>query len=226
MPGYVVTGGTGELGRAVVRHLLARGDRVAVPYRNGGSWDQLERSFETKNLWGATADLSDLPATQRFFAEAVAWLGRLDGVAALAGGFRASGRFEAAPADEWDSMLRVNLASSYATCRSALPLLASAGGSIVTVISRSAEAGGSAMAAYAVSKMAVLALTRALALENRERGVRVNAISPAVIDTAANRAAMPRADRSAWTAPERIAPVVGFLLSPASAPVTGAVIPV
>jgi NAD(P)-dependent dehydrogenase (short-subunit alcohol dehydrogenase family) len=82
------------------------------------------------------------------------------------------------------------------------------------------------MAAYAVSKMGVLALTRALALENRGRGVRVNAISPATIDTAANREAMPRADRSAWTAPERIAAVVGFLLSPASAPVTGAVIPV
>ena len=82
------------------------------------------------------------------------------------------------------------------------------------------------MAAYAVSKMGVLALTRALALENRERGVRVNAISPAVIDTAANREAMPRADRSAWTTPERIAVVVGFLLSPGSAPVTGAVLPV
>lgn len=226
MASYVVTGGTGELGRAVVRHLLARGDRVAVPYRNGAAWDELKDGTDGKSLWGATADVSDVAATGRFLADATSWLGRLDGVAALAGGFRGSGRFEAAPEEEWESMLRVNLVTVYATCRAALPHLTAAGGSVVTVVSRSAEAGGSGMAAYAVSKMAVLALTRALALENRERGVRVNAISPSIIDTAANRAAMPAANRAGWTSPERIAPVVGFLLSPASAPVTGAVIPV
>jgi NAD(P)-dependent dehydrogenase (short-subunit alcohol dehydrogenase family) len=226
MAGYIVTGGTGELGRAVVGHLLARGDRVAVPYRNAAPWDELRRGVDGRSLLGAAADVSDPAAAERFFADAVAWLGRLDGVAALAGGFRSSGRFEAAPAEEWDAMQRINLATAYATCRAALPHLAGAGGSVVTVISRSAEAGGSGMAAYAVSKLGVLALTRALALENRERGVRFNAISPAVIDTAANREAMPRADRSGWTAPERIAAVVGFLLSPASAPVTGAVVPV
>ena len=226
MAGYVVTGGTGELGRAVVRDLLARGDRVAVPYRNVAAWEDLKAGSDTRNLWGETADIADVTATQRFFAEAFAWLGRLDGVAALAGGFRSSGRFETAPEEEWAAMLRINLASAYATCRAALPHLASAGGCIVTVVSRSAETGGSGMAAYAVSKMAVLALTRALALEYRGRGVRVNAISPSIIDTAANRAAMPGADRAGWTPPERIAPVVGFLLSPSSAPVTGAVIPV
>lgn len=226
MAGYVVTGGTGELGRAVVRHLLARGDRVAVPYRNTAAWDELESGMDSKSLWGAMADVPDVAATRRFFADAVAWLGRVDGVAALAGAFLSSGRFENAPEEEWESMLRVNLGSVYATCRAALPHLAAAGGSVVTVISRSAEAGGSGIAAYAVSKMAVLALTRALALENRERGVRVNAISPTVIDTAANRRAMPDADRAGWTTPEQIAPVVGFLLSPASVPVTGAVIPV
>jgi NAD(P)-dependent dehydrogenase (short-subunit alcohol dehydrogenase family) len=224
MAGYVVTGGTGELGRAVVRHLLERGDRVAVPYRNVAAWDELRSGLEGESLWGATADVSDVAATRRFFADATAWLGRLDGVAALAGGFRSSGRFENAPEEEWESMLQINLATVYSTCRAALPHLV--GGAVVTVVSRSAEAGGSGMAAYAVSKLAVLALSRALALENRERGVRVNAISPSVIDTAANRQAMPRADRAGWTAPERIAPVVGFLLSPASAPVTGAVIPV
>jgi NAD(P)-dependent dehydrogenase (short-subunit alcohol dehydrogenase family) len=221
MAGYVVTGGTGELGRAVVRHLLERGDRVAVPYRNVAAWDELRSGLEGESLWGATADVSDVAATRRFFADATAWLGRLDGVAALAGGFRSSGRFENAPEEEWESMLQINLATVYSTCRAALPHLV--GGAVVTVVSRSAEAGGSGMAAYAVSKLAVLALSRALALENRER---VNAISPSVIDTAANRQAMPRADRAGWTAPERIAPVVGFLLSPASAPVTGAVIPV
>ena len=71
-----------------------------------------------------------------------------------------------------------------------------------------------------------MALTRALSLENADRGVRFNTISPTTIDTESNRQAMPRADRSQWTAPEDIAKVVAFLLSPASATISAAVIPV
>jgi len=72
----------------------------------------------------------------------------------------------------------------------------------------------------------VEALTRALAAENRERGVRFNAVAPGIIDSVANRDAMPGASRAGWVAPESIAEVIGFLLSPASLPTTGAVIPV
>jgi NAD(P)-dependent dehydrogenase (short-subunit alcohol dehydrogenase family) len=77
-----------------------------------------------------------------------------------------------------------------------------------------------------VSKAAVLALTRVLALENAERGVRFNCVVPAIIDTARNRAAMPRSDAASWTSPDAIAAVVLFLLSPESGAVTGAVVPV
>ena len=82
------------------------------------------------------------------------------------------------------------------------------------------------MVGYAVAKSALHALVRVLALENRERGVRFNAVLPGTIDTPANRAAMPDADRSAWTAPEEIARTIAFLLSPESRPVTGALLPV
>ena len=77
-----------------------------------------------------------------------------------------------------------------------------------------------------MSKLAVHALTRVLALENRDRGVRFNCVLPGTIDTPANRASMPRADFSRWTAPAAIARVILFLLSPESAPTTGALIPV
>ena len=226
--GYVVTGGTGALGRAVVLHLLARGDRVAVPYRGAHGWETLQAAAgaHAVSLWGAPADMSDLDAARRFVDGAASWLGGLDGVACLAGAFAASGNFEVSPTEEWDEMMRTNLESVHATCRAALPFLLKEGGSIVTVGSRTAESAGGGMAAYAASKVAVLALTRALSIENRDRGVRVNAISPATIDTEANRKAMPKADRSRWTSPEDIARVVGFLLSPASAATTGAVIPV
>ena len=92
--------------------------------------------------------------------------------------------------------------------------------------SRAAQTGGAGMVAYAVSKSAVHALTRILASENRERGVRFNAVLPGTIDTSANRKAMPKADRSGWTSPEAIARVMAFLLSSESASVTGALLPV
>jgi NAD(P)-dependent dehydrogenase (short-subunit alcohol dehydrogenase family) len=82
------------------------------------------------------------------------------------------------------------------------------------------------MAAYAVAKVALHALVRVLALENREVGVRVNAVLPGTIDTPANRRAMPDADPSKWTAPGAVAEVVVFLLSRESAPTTGALVPV
>jgi len=224
--GVIVTGGTGALGRAVVHQLLARGDRVAVPYRSATGFEALRSAAgHAAPLWGAEADLADIEATRRFVDAATAWLGRLDGVAALAGGWQGSGPLETTPLTEWDAMLRINLASVHSSCRATLPYLLKEGGSVVTVSSAAARTGGAGAAAYAASKAAVEALTRALALENADRGVRFNAVSPTTIDTEANRHAMPKADRSQWTSPEDIAKVIAFLLSPASAAITGAVIP-
>jgi NAD(P)-dependent dehydrogenase (short-subunit alcohol dehydrogenase family) len=223
----VVTGGTGALGRAVVARLLADGCDVAVPFREKDAWDRLRgESQGAGRLWGEAADLSDAAGAARFVEAAAAALGSVGGVAALAGGYAGSGPLEAAPDTEWDRMLKANLATAHSICRAALPHLLRGGGSVVLVGSRSAEAGGPGAAAYAVSKMGVLALMRALALENASRGVRFNAVSPGTIDTSANRAAMPTADRSRWTPPAAIADVVAWLLSPRSAPVTGAILPV
>lgn len=224
---YVVTGGTGALGRAVVAQLLARGDRVAVPYRGARAWDELRASVaEAAALWGDTADVADVAAANRFVEKTAQRFGRIDGAALLAGAYASSGSFEAAPESEWGEMLRANLQSVYAAARALLPELLKNGGSVVTVGSGYAASGGAGAAAYAVSKNAVAALTRTLALENLARGVRFNLIEPGIIDTAANRRAMPSADTSQWTPPSRIAGIVAFLLSSESAPASGAVIPV
>jgi NAD(P)-dependent dehydrogenase (short-subunit alcohol dehydrogenase family) len=105
-------------------------------------------------------------------------------------------------------MLRGNLDSAAYVCRAALPHLRQQGGSIVAIGSRAAETGGSGMAAYAVSKLALHALVRVLAQENRAHGVRVNAVLPGTIDTPANRGAMKSADTSGWTSADKIAQVV------------------
>jgi len=225
--GVIVTGGTGALGRAVVERLLARGARVAIPYRDEREWRALqEQAGAGAALFGAAAELADARRAKAFVDEVAASMGVLDGVALVAGGWAGGKRFDEAPEDEWPGMLSTNLGTVAHVCRAALPHLRRQGGSIVAVGSRAAEAGGAGMAAYAVSKVAVHALVRVLALENRDLGVRVNAVLPGTIDTPENRRAMPDADFSKWTSPAAIAEVVAFLLSPESAPTTGALVPV
>jgi len=225
--GVIVTGGTGALGRALVAQLVARGTRVAVPWRRAEQFRSLESDVgPDAPLLGLEADLARADGARAFVDEARRWLGALDGVALTAGGWAGGARFEAAPEDEWDRMLGSNLATVRHVCRAALPHLLDGGGSVVTVGSRAAETAGAGMAAYAVSKCAVHALTRVLALENREKGVRFNCVLPGTIDTPANREAMPDADRTSWTSPAAIARVMAFLLSSESAPVTGALLPV
>ncbi|HUG55015.1 MAG TPA: SDR family oxidoreductase [Vicinamibacteria bacterium] len=227
MPGFIVTGGTGALGGAVVRGLLLDAASVAVPYRDEQAWQALRDSAPPGALlWGAAVDLADAEATARFVDEAATRLDGLSGLAAIAGAFAGSGPLTDAPPGEWRHMMQANLDSAYTVCRAALPHLARTRGAIVTVGSRLAEQGGKGAAAYVVSKAAVAALTRVLALESRDKGVRANCVLPGTIDTAANRAGMPGADRSGWTPPEAIARVILFLLSPASSPVTGGVVPV
>jgi NAD(P)-dependent dehydrogenase (short-subunit alcohol dehydrogenase family) len=224
---FLVSGGTGGLGRAVVAALLERGARVAVPFRSAAAWDALRAgAAQGAALWGRAADIADPGSAAGFVDEAADWLGGLDGVAALAGAYAGSSTLESAPVREWEDMLRANLSTVYGLCRASLPHLSKQGGSVVTVASRLAESGGAGAAAYAVSKAAVIALTRVLALENRDRGVRFNCVMPAVIDTPANRSSMPAADTSRWTPPPAIARVIVFLLSPESAAVDGAVVPV
>jgi NAD(P)-dependent dehydrogenase (short-subunit alcohol dehydrogenase family) len=225
-PVYVVTGATGTLGGAVVDALLAEGARVAAPHRGQDAPAALRGKAGADRLHLGTADLTRPDDTARFVDAAAGALGRIDGLAAVAGGYAGSGPLEQAPIDEWRAMLDSNLQTAFCACRAALPHLLKSGGRIVTVASRAAQDGGAGAAAYAVAKSGVMALTRALALENKDRGLRANCVLPLLIDTPENRAAMPKADHSKWTPPAAIASVIAFLLSPRSAPLTGGLLPV
>jgi NAD(P)-dependent dehydrogenase (short-subunit alcohol dehydrogenase family) len=105
-------------------------------------------------------------------------------------------------------------------------MLARGSGAIVTVASRAALAGDAGVAAYAASKAAALRLTESLAAEVKAYGVRVNCVLPGTLDTPANRAAMPDADRRLWVELDAVADVILFLLSPLSRAIHGAAIPV
>ncbi len=143
----------------------------------------------------------------------------------VAGGF-AMGPIASTSLDVWDDLMRMNATTCFLSCREAVKAMGGRAGRIVNVAARPALVPTGQMAAYAASKAAVAALTLSLAEELAESSIWVNAIIPSIIDTDANRAAMPDADHSAWPKPEEIAETVAFLASPQNAVTRGALVPV
>jgi NAD(P)-dependent dehydrogenase (short-subunit alcohol dehydrogenase family) len=170
------------------------------------------------------ADLTDPDSA----ANAVAAAG--DGLRALVnlvGGFAMGGRVHETPIDDFDKQLRLNLRPTYLMCAAAVPaLLAAGGGAIVCVSSRAALQPFPGAAGYVTGKAAVLAFVDAMHAEYKDDGIRTNAILPSVIDTPANRRAMPDADFDTWVKPDEIARVIAFLCSDDAAVTSGAHVPV
>jgi NAD(P)-dependent dehydrogenase (short-subunit alcohol dehydrogenase family) len=124
-------------------------------------------------------------------------------------------------------MYAVNLKTAVCASKAALPHLIGAGGGRIVNIGAGASAkAGAGMGAYVASKAGVAKLTEALAEETKAQGITVNAVLPSIIDTAANRADMPKADFSKWVKPAAIAELIAFLLSEEAADITAALIPI
>jgi NAD(P)-dependent dehydrogenase (short-subunit alcohol dehydrogenase family) len=144
----------------------------------------------------------------------------------LAGGFLAKPITDTSRAD-LDKQLEINLVTAYLCCREAVRAMRkSGGGRIVNVAARVVEAPVGGMTAYSISKAGVAALTRALAVETKGDGILVNAVLPSIIDTPANRAAMPTADHAKWPKPAELAQAILWLASPENALTSGALVPV
>ena len=217
----IVTGGTGGLGTAVTRTFLENGWDVVVPWV---AERELERVALHERLKLVEADLFEAASAATVVAEAGPGL---RAVVNLVGGFAMGGRVHETPVEEFDDQLRLNLRPTYLVTAAAIPaLLHHGGGSVVCVSSRIALQPFSGAAGAITAKAAVLAFVDALDAEYREDGIRVNAIIPSVIDTPANRESMPDADFDKWVTPDEIAAVVRFLCSDASAPISGAHVPV
>ena len=143
----------------------------------------------------------------------------------MAGGFDMSGPVADSADDVWDRQLAINLKTAYVTARAFLPLLRQGRGSIVFFASQAALPGASVsgIAAYAAAKSGVVALTKAIAAEERESGVRANALAPAAIRTAANVNAMGADAR--YVEREQVADAVVYLCSPRASAISGVVLP-
>jgi NAD(P)-dependent dehydrogenase (short-subunit alcohol dehydrogenase family) len=208
----VVTGASGALGRVVRRRLAEAGATpVGIDLKADASGAVLG------------ADLTDAAAASKVVGEIQSRHGRVDALLNVAGGF------QMAPVSElelWDRLWKMNFATALHASRAVLPgMLARRAGAIVNVAAR-VQPAGAQMGAYAASKSAVMRLTEALAEEVKNDGVRVNCVMPSIIDTEANRRAMPNADFGKWVPPEALADVLLFLCSDQARAITGAAIPV
>lgn len=218
----LVAGGTGALGQAVVDELLASGYACTVSWIVDHERRQAEERFgERASL--VRADLLDPEGA----VEAVAAVDGLEAVVNLVGGFSMGGLVHETEPAAFERMLELNLKPGFNLARAGMPaMMERGGGAFVGVSAQAVLKPFAGAAGYLAAKAAVLSFIRALDAEYKRHGIRCNAILPNVIDTPANREAMPDADHSKWVQPAAIAKVVRFLVSEDSSPTTGAAIPV
>ncbi len=226
----LIAGGTGALGRAVsVAFLNAGSSSVIVTYRKQDEFLSLKNASGThaSRLDGAQVDVTDLAATNQFVQGIIAKHGRLDVLVNAVGGYAGGKALWELDPGIFEQMLALNLRSGYVLSRAVIPfMLRQKSGVIINIASRAAVDHAAGAAGYAASKAAAVAMIDSLAADLHGTGVRANSILPSIIDTEANRKAMPGADYSRWPKAEDISKVILFLCSDDAKLIHGASIPV
>ena len=222
----LITGASGNLGRAVAAAFADRGANLALLDRNRAQLDAAYGGESDRRMLVA-ADLLDAGALEAAVASIVARFGRIDALANIAGGFRMGTPVHATSDADWDFLFDLNARTVRNAARAVVPRMLAAGrGRIVNVGAFAAQKGVAGMGAYVASKSAVIRLTESMAAELRDQGINVNCVLPTIIDTPENRKAMPGADPARWVAPADLASVIVFLASDAARAVHGAAVPV
>ena len=214
----IVLGARGGLGRAVVERLLA--DGASVTAADSRPSTDAERREDVDH---ATVDALD----EASVAAALAVPPAAAAVVNLIGGYTPPQSLSGLDIATLRQQLELNLVTAAIVTKHAVPLLAArGGGALVHVSSRVAAQTGENAFAYSATKLGVVRLVEAAAVEGRADGVRVNCILPSIIDTPANRAALPRADHDRWPKPSELAAVLAFLVGDDAVLISGAAIPV
>ena len=225
----IVAGGTGGLGRAVSLAFLNENAQVVVTYRKQEEFDALKKlsGGNAFRLEGYDVDVTDEAAVGKFIEGVVQRHERLDALVNTVGGYAGGVKLWELDTKIFDQMLALNLRSGYTLSRAAVRVMLKRGsGAIVNVAAKAAFDHGAGAAAYAASKAAAVAMMDSLAEDLKGTGVRANSILPSIIDTEANRKAMPKADFAKWPKPEDIARVIVFLCSDDAKVIHGAAVPV
>jgi NAD(P)-dependent dehydrogenase (short-subunit alcohol dehydrogenase family) len=225
----LVAGGTGGLGRAVSLAFLEEGARVIVTYRKREELDTLKNLAGDKDsqLEGYDVDVTNEADVSKLVEGIVSRHGKLDAMVNTVGGYAGGVKLWELHTKVFDQMLALNLRTGYALSRAAVKAMLKQGsGVIVNVAAKAAFDHAAGASAYAASKAAAVAMIDSLAEDLKGTGVRANSVLPSIIDTEANRKAMPKADFAKWPKPEDIARVIVFLCSDGAKVIHGAAVPV
>jgi NAD(P)-dependent dehydrogenase (short-subunit alcohol dehydrogenase family) len=218
----VITGATGALGTAVVDRLLHEGATVHATWVD----EQEKEGFPHADHERVHLHQVDLLNGQ----EVIDFFEGLDELWAsihVAGGF-AMKPIEKTSLDDLRQIFDINTSTCFLACREAVRAFRRLylEGRIVNIAAKPVEQPMAGLSGYTISKAGVAALTRSLAEETKEEGILVNAVSPSIMDTPANREAMPDADHDRWPKVEQVAEAIAFLASPSNELTTGEVLPV
>lgn len=221
----LVSGASGNLGRAVAQAFYDAGARVVLAARRV---DELPAfAADAERVLSHAVDLTQPESAQALVRAAQDRFGRIDAVANTVGGFRSMPVDGDGALELWDALLDLNARTALILSQAVVPVMREQGrGAIVHTAARAALSGGKTIAAYSASKSAVVRLTESLAAELKDAGINVNCVLPGTIDTPENRAERPNADFSKWVAPGALASVFLFLCSDAARAIQGAAIPV
>jgi len=215
----VITGANGGLGRAASNKALSYGASVVLV--------DIAFSEEVKALRGDVAFVEVDLLNANAVARQISALPRIDAVMNLAGGFSMGPAVYEVSDKDWDFLFNINVSTLRNVVKAVVPaMLTQKRGAIVNVGALGALSGAGNMGAYAASKSVVMRLTESLSEELKTQNINVNAVLPSIIDTPANREAMPDVDPAVWVAPADLAEVLCFLVSDSARAIHGALVPV
>lgn len=225
----LVAGGTGGLGQAVALAFLRESARTIVTYRAEQELAVLRNKAgaDASLLAGYSSDVTNENAVRELIERIAAEHGRIDVLMNAVGAYAGGTSLWETETRVFDQMMALNLRSGFFLCRAVVPLMLKKGsGAIVNVASRAAVDHAAGAVAYAASKAAAVAMIDCLAADLKGTGVRANSVLPSIIETEANRRAMPKANFTKWPKPEEIANVILFLCSEEAKLIHGAAVPV
>jgi NAD(P)-dependent dehydrogenase (short-subunit alcohol dehydrogenase family) len=220
----LVTGGTGALGRAVVDAFSASNALSVVTYISDREVESAMARMKIADL--IKADITKEDQVIKLVSGVVKKHGRIDVLVNVVGGYLGGKKVSELEANEWDKMMNLNLRSSFLISKHVLPVMVRAKqGKIVHISSRTGLKSSGYDSAYAASKSGLIRLVESISEEEKEHGINANCVLPSIIDTDANRKAMPNADSSKWVKTRDVANLVLFLCSEEAKAINGAAIP-
>src|SRR5580692_3233848 len=230
----LVAGGTGGLGSAVSLAFVEAGARVNVTFQRPGDLEELKKVASAKlvaadgaSLDGFNVDVTDEVAVSKLIDGIVERHGRLDCLVNAVGGYAGGTKLWELETKVFEQQLALNLRAGFVLARAAARIMVKQGsGAIVNVAAKAAVDHAAGASAYAASKAAAVAMIDCLAADLKGTGVRANSVLPSIIDTPANRKAMPKADFTKWPKSEEIARAILFLCGDEAKLVQGASVPV